>query len=428
MARGTLLLLFVVGCGGSSIDLGDAATNEAGADTYVAPVDASEAAVEAAVEAGPYGVPSTTYPAFTPWMGQLVPNGGPVLTTPVVVTITWDGDANRSTYEAFGDGLGASSYWSAAVGEWGITGATSGTLNHVHLSTTPPTTWADTDVRTFITANLNTVLPANTAQTIYVFYISSSTTFQWQGQNACNSIGGYHDNFMNGSTSVSYAVLPACSSNPGTRTRFASHEIGEASTDPEPSTSPGIRSFDDPYLAFEEWQRGNDENGDACEFFADSIYTETTPFPFEVQKLWSNKMGPLGHSPCQPFYVPYFNMAPLALEDIIVDLSSEGGSSTFKTKGYTCALNSTIKIPVGFYSDAATQPWTVTVAESNPIVNPVTGRLTLSVDSNKTSGVNGEQTFINVTVIAKGPLNAELLTIISTLGTTKHYLPLMIGN
>jgi len=152
------------------------------------------------------------------------------------------------------------------------------------------------------------------------------------------------------------------------------------------------------------------------------------PFAFQVQRLWSNKMGPLGHSPCQPFTTPYFNMAPLMLEDIMVDLSSEGGPANFATKGYTCALNQTIQIPIGFYSDSATGPWTVTVAESNPLVDPVTGRLTLSIDPAKTSGVNGEQTNINVTVIAQGPLNAELLTIISTLGTTTHYLPLLIAN
>jgi hypothetical protein len=33
-----------------------------------------------------------------------------------------------------------------------------------------------------------------------------------------------------------------------------------------------------------------------------------------------------------------------------------------------------------------------------------------------------------VTVNAKGPLNAEMLTVITTLGSTKHYLPLLVGN
>jgi hypothetical protein len=423
----TVAAVCLLGCGGTSLTpIPDAAPEAA---TVVKDAGEEEAAttMDVAVEAGNYGAPSTTYPAYTPWMGQLVPNGGPVLSTPTIITITWDDDTGRSTYEAFGDGIGASSYWSAAVGEWGITGATSGAANHIHVSTTAPSTWGDSDVQTFITQNVGTLLPADTAETVYVFYISPSTAFTFEGQPACNSIGGYHDNFLMSGTSVSYAVLPACGS-PESRTQFASHEIGESSTDPQPETNPGIRGFDNPYLAFELWQRNNDENGDACEFFPDSAFTETTPFAFRVQRLWSNVQGPLGHSPCQPFSNPYFNVAPLNLQTITVDLSSEGGPSNFQTQGYQCALNQTIHIPVGLYSDSAVGPWTVSVAESNPLVDPVTGRLTLSVDPMKTTGVNGEKTYINVTVIQQGPLNAELLTIESTIGSTTHYLPLLISN
>jgi len=425
-------LLFVLGtaCGGTDgVDLdggSDAATTNDG-QTGGDVVQTSDAGsdVTEPVDAGPYGQPSTTYPAFTPWMGQLSKNGGPILTAPVIVTITWDVDTGRSTFEAFGDQIGGSSYWSAAVGEYGV-GATTST--HVHLSTTPPTQWGDTDVRTFIGSNLGGILPAPTSQTIYVVYIAQGTTFVFGNQNACSSIGGYHDSFTAGSNGVvAYAVLPNCASDSKT-TQYASHEIGEAATDPQPSNNLGLYGWDDPYLAFHEWQRGNDENGDACEFFADSNYTEQQPFQFSVQRLWSNKMGPLGHSPCQPYTATYFNVAPLGIGDITVDLSQEGGPTNFKTKGFTCALNATCQIPVGIYSDGQTGPITVTAAESNPLVNPVTGRLSLSIDPKKTSGVNGEITYVNVTVNNKGPLNAEMLTVITQSGTTKHYLPLLVAN
>lgn len=427
-----VLLAVATACGGNGgIDLGgdggdgDAATTlDAQGVDVVQPGDAGSDVTEP-VDAGPYGQPSTTYPAFTPWMGQLAKNGGPILSAPVIVTVTWDVDTGRSTFEAFGDGIGASSYWSAAVGEYGV-GATTST--HVHLSTTPPTQWGDADVRSFIGANLGGILPAPTSQTIYVFYIAQGTTFVFGNQNACNSIGGYHDSFSAGTKGIiAYAVLPNCGSDSKT-TQYASHEIGEAATDPQPSNSLGIYGWDDPYLAFHEWQRGNDENGDACEFFADSVYTEQQPFPYSVQRLWSNKMGPLGHSPCQPYTATYFNVAPLGIGDITVDLSQEGGPANFVTKGFKCALNATCQIPVGIYSDGATGPITVTAAESNPIVNPVTGRLSLSIDPKKTSGVNGEITYVNVTVNNKGPLNAEMLTVITQQGSTKHYLPLLVAN
>jgi hypothetical protein len=375
------------------------------------------------VDFGSYGAPSSTYPAFTPWMGQLSKNGGPILSAPVIVTITWDGDTGRTTFETFGDELGGSSYWSAAVGEYGVGPATSGTTNHVHVSTPPPTQWGDSDVRTFITQNLGTLLPAPTSQTIYVFYIADSTTFVSGGQNACNSIAGYHDSFANAGGVISYAVVPSCSSDANT-TQYASHEIGEAATDPQPSNALGLSGFEDPYLAFHEWQHGNDENGDACVFFLDSVDMEPAPFAFQVQRLWSNKMGLLGHSPCQPYTATYFNVAPLGITDITVDLTQEGGPANFVTKGYPCGAFG-CRIPLGIYSDGPTAPIAVSVVASNPADLTI-----LSIDKNKTSGVNGERTFVNVTVNQnqKGPLKAEMLTIITTLGTTKHYLPLLVGN
>ncbi len=416
-------------CGGSDPNLnldvdGGGGTGD-GATTLPGDAGADEAAP---VEAGPYGAPSDTYPAFTPYMGQLTKNGGAMLTAPVIVTITWDGDGSRSLFEGFGDGIGTSSYWSAAVGEYGVGAATSGPSNHVHVSTAPPAQMSDSDIQNFIKTNVGTLLPAATSQTIYVVYLSKSTTLLFNKQNACQAgIGGYHDSFSNNGSQVAYAVLPRCGSDSGV-TAAASHELGEASTDPHPGAGAGLVGFDDPYLVFDLWQRSNDENGDACEFFKDSYYTEPQPFPYAVQRLWSNKQGPLGHSPCQPYAGAYFNMAPLEMQDIIVDLSQLGASSTFKTKGYAAKLGETIQIPLGFYSDAAAGPWTVTVAESNPLVQPVTGRLTLSIDPNKTSGQNGEKTFLSVTVKQEGPIKAEMLTVISTLGATKHYLPLLISN
>lgn len=70
----------------------------------------------------------------------------------------------------------------------------------------------------------------------------------------------------------------------------------------------------------------------------------------------------------------------------------------------------------------------VTAAESNPLVNPVSGRLNVSIDPMKTIGVNGEKTYLNVTVMMEGPQKVELLTVISTLSSIKHYLPLLISS
>jgi hypothetical protein len=432
MKRAGVLAGFVLsagistGCGGTD---GTITNTDSGVDTG----DMTDTGVmmmpdagmdDAPMEAGPYGQPSTTYPAFMPWMGQLTKNGGPMLTSPIVVTVTWDGDPSRGTFEGLGDGLGMSTYWPAAVGEYGIGAVTSGAPNHAHISTAAPATLNDQGIRAFITANVGAALPSPTSQTVYVIYPSKSTTLYYGNSPACQvGVGGYHSSYNLNNMQVAYAALARCGGDSQT-TAAASHEIGEAATDPHPNS--GLYGFDDPYLAFEEWQRSNVENGDACEFFQDSFYTEAQPFAYTVQKLWSNKQGPLGHSPCQPYTQTYYNVAPLDLQDITVDFGGQGG--IIKTKGYLAKQGDSIKIPIGIYSDAATGPISITVAESNPLVNPVSGRLKLSVDPMKTSGVNGEKTFIDVTVTMEGPQKLEMLTVITTLNGNKHYYPILVAS
>ncbi len=418
--QAALLSVLAFACGGSDPDpiAGDGGSADGSPDVVTA-----DAGTDAAPD-GAYGGPSTTYPAFKPWMGQLSNLGGPILKNPVIVTITWDGDPNRQTYEDFGDAIGASPYFQAAVGEWGVGPATSGPSNHVHVTGAAPAQADDNGAHQFIQSNLGTLLPAWTDQTIYVLYYPKTTTVMVDGKPACTSgIGGYHDSFDANGKATIYAVLPNCTT-PNAVTGASSHEIDEAVTDPLPRAKPAIRSFDDEFLAFELWQRNNDENADSCEFFKDSFYTEVAPLAYTVQRSWSNVQGPLGHSPCQPFATPYWNVAPLALEDLTVAF----GNQSIKAKGYKAKQGDTIHIAVGIYSDAATGPITISAAESNPVVNPVTGRLSVSVDPKKTSGVNGESTYIDVTVNNESQQKLELLTVIATLGGVKHYLPLMISN
>ncbi len=419
-----------VACGGDDSTTITPPDSDGGADVVVnrdgGAADSSDA-TPADFDAA-YGQPSSMYPAFTPWMGQLVDHGGAKLTSAVIVTITWDGDNGRNTFEGFGDGIGASSYWQAAVGEYGIGASVSGPANHAHVSTPPPNQMTDQDIQNFIANNIGKLLPAYTDQTLYMVYLSTSTTLIYGNSSACQAgIGGYHSNFVSNNNDVAYAVLPRCGSD-NSVTTASSHEIGEAATDAHPQSKPAIRQFADQYFAFETWQRNFDENGDACEFFNDSRYTEQQPFQYGVQRLWSNKQGPLGHSPCQPYTGPYFNMAPLDLQDVTVDLSQFMGPSNFKTKGYAAGVGQTINVSLGFYSDQMTSvPWSVSVFESNPVVNQVTGRLSVSVDPAKTSGVNGEKTNVKVTV-KQNPAKLELFTVVSTLNGVKHYLPLIISS
>ena len=65
-------------------------------------------ATEEAGDAGDEGNGDGTYPAFTVDAPQVEKNQGAIIAKPVLVTVSWPGDTNASTWEAFGDAIGAS--------------------------------------------------------------------------------------------------------------------------------------------------------------------------------------------------------------------------------------------------------------------------------------------------------------------------------
>jgi len=391
-------------------------------------------------DAGDAGVGSDggggTYPAFTPDFGQLVNHGEAVLAAPVVVPITWNGDPSQATFDQFVDGIGMTAYWKATTSEYGVGPVTSG--NHVHMSGAGPATMGDSDFKNQVSQNAGAAWPAATDQSIYAFFLPPGTSLQIQGADACaHGIGGYHDQVMVGATLVAYAVVPSCSLGRGITpaqqsTAAMSHELIEAVTDPWPHLAkPGLIGFDADHFSFDWFQSFQSENGDACELYRSSFFSVMEPsFTYWVQRTWSNDSARQGHNPCVPVpSPPYFNVTPLNLTAVNIDTTplGRGGSATTPTKGVHIPLRQSATIDVGFYSDAPTSgPWTLDTMEGGPL-NPVkTPRLTVKID--KSTGSNGDRATATVTVTTVGPLKGELLVFRSTLGTDKHYMPVVISS
>ena len=434
----------LVACGGSTSDGGGGGNPggnnqpDSGSNPPPAGDDAGTTPTADAAPPVDHGSPSKTFPAFKPEVGQLVNNGGDVLKNPVIVTVTWPGDTAAPSFEEFGDKIGATDYWKQNVSEYGVGTASSGAANHVHIATAAPAAMSDQDLDTFVATNAGSPAtshwPAPTNQTIYILYLSPSTSLQFGGQDACaQGVGGYHQSTTVNGAEVAYAIVPRCTrgSTPvvDETTMSASHELGEAATDPHPGAKAGWVGFDDNHLAYEFFQQFQSENGDACEFYKEAFYKEQAPFAFAVQRQWSNASAAAGHHPCVP--VPpgaYFNTTPLELEDITIDLTAVQGPASQKTKGYHVKVGETKTFPIGFFSDADTGgPWSIRAVESNPVFGaPKTSRLKVSVD--KTSGQNGEKAFVTVTVTAAGKTKAELITIVSSNATGTHYMPVLIGS
>jgi hypothetical protein len=424
--------------GDASAPSGDASPG-AQRDSATAPTEAGaggdgSTAPDATSDAGSDGM-ANVYPAFAPDVPQVVNQGGTVLKDPVIVTVTWASDPNASYFEAFGDGLGGTMYWSSIETGYGVGKATSGPTNHVSLETAAPSSMSDGDVVALITANAGVPgsgWPAATPNTMYVVYLPPGTQLLIGGQDLCQSVGGYHESFLLGSQYVAYAAVPQCEGGTGTVTLAASHEIGEGSADPYPSLAPAFVGFDQPHFAWDVFQEFQDEIGDACEFYASSLFMDTEPgFSFTVQRLWSNQSALAGHNPCLPSDTPvYFNTTLIAPESITVDMHQNQGASNYPTKGIHILQGQTRTFPIGLFSDGPTGgPWTIAAHDGNPVVPTTTTGSHLTISLDKTMGQNGDVANVTVTVNSVGPMNSELLTIESRLGVSpRHWLPILIGS
>jgi hypothetical protein len=420
-----LLSSVVVACGSTTIEPAPVATPAA---TDPAPVDPAPAAVPAPLD---HGAPSTTYPAFTPAIGQLARNGGAVLKNPVIVTVTWPDDAQADQLEAFGDAIGAGQYWKDVTSEYAVGAGISGADNHVRLTDAAPASYSDTQLNSFVAASLSKAVspwptPA-TGDPVYILYLPTTTTLTLQGKSACaTGVGGYHDSTVVNGKPVAYAIVPRCGGPFDITTNAASHELAEAATDPYPRTRPAWSGFREQDLAWEFFQQFQSENGDACEFYRDStLAAGESDVPFTVQRQWSNVSAAAGHDPCVPVFkgTTYFNVTPLDLEDVTADLSALGGSDA-TGKGYKVKVGETRQIPLGFYSDGPTAAWTIK-AINGGIASRSSAGVDLELDV--TTGQNGQKAYLTVTVNTAGKTNTELITIVSTRAGQSHYMPILLG-
>lgn len=427
----TLGLGFLVGCGGFLVGCGSEA-NAPEPSTTTPPSDNNQppATDTSATEPPPpdHGAPSNKFPAFTPDVGLLVNNGGDVLESPVIVTVTWNADPNQATFEKFGDAIGGSKYWASVTSEYGVGPGISGEANHVRIADAPPAQMSDQDLQKYVADHAAEAggwpRPA-TGNVVYILYLPTSTALMLSGRSACQQgVGGYHDSVKVAGKNTAYAIVPQCGKLDSV-TNAASHELAEAAVDPYPKAKRAWVGFDDNHLAWEIFQQFQSENGDACEFYRDSHMTDAE-VGFAVQRQWSNASAKAGHDPCVPALAnPYFNVTPLDMtDDVSMDLTQYGVGKV-KSKGYVVPVGETKKIPIGFYSDAPTDKWSIKLAEGGIMGTSQKGKFDMTVDLEQ--GQNGEKAYIEIKTNTAARAGAGIITVVSTLGNTKHYMPILIG-
>ncbi|MGH7297880.1 MAG: hypothetical protein ACRELB_23270, partial [Polyangiaceae bacterium] len=297
-------------------------------------------------DAGPHDASAEEAPETSPPptdAGHALPiipnNGGPVLSSPLLVTITYADDANRAFEEALGAFMPTSSWLSGAGKEYGVG---PGTSAKVELTENAPITIDDSAIQTKILGLISDgtapdpladagAAAGTFSQAAYVFYVPATTNVTVVGSTLCQiSSGGYHyesSATVNGHT-IAYAVVSECAQGlpvqpPQDLAWAASHEFIETCTDPYPLSAPGYVILD----PNEPWSAIGGEVGDLCTY----VFPQASEGGYTLQRVYSDAAVAAGGDPCLPSTVPYFAAAVSPEQFVPV---SAGQSTTFTLTGW----------------------------------------------------------------------------------------------
>ena len=361
----------------------------------------------------------SNYPTSHSPIPPVTYNGGNILDTPKIVTVTFDGDALRDVVEAFDDVITTTPWWTAVASEYCDTRplcigqGTSG--GHVHVTASPATNYDDTSQNTssglkiYIDQQIQSGLfPAPDAETLYVLYFPETTKISLDGSASCDTFGGYHNAMqstppgMTAPVTFAYAVLPRCSGSKSDLTFAASHEVVESATDP--FISPDGQS----YYAFgstsDAWDIvGGGEVGDRCVDYSGQGQDSYQESGYTVQRTWSNKAAAASHDPCVPAPAvtdqPYFNMAP-------------GGGDIL-----TMTVGQTVTAELTAFSDGPLDPFTVEASETSEFLG-LSDVLVLTLD--QTTMQNGQVAHLTVNLQSPPTQGTATFVVTSTSGNISH--------
>jgi hypothetical protein len=384
--------------GSSSGGSSSGGSHDAGND-HTSPADA-------APEAGDYG----PYPAAHYPMPQFKNFGGPVLSAPRIVTVTFVGDANRDTERTFDDAIVQSDWWTAVTDGWNIAKGTGGVYAELPDTVSGKTLDDTNDLQPMIAQWIASgALPPSDANTVYVIFFPSSTSITLQGSASCNAFGGYHNDASllladggvtllpdGGGTDVAYAVIPKCGSGGanGFSTVTVSHELIEAATDPHPSDVLTWYGYQDAW-----WSAGGGEVGDVCEGRG-----SVTSGTYKVARAWVNKAAAESHDGCQPEAPGEVYFATAVPTEVVTGIKDPTGGPDYDSDGYMLVtrgqtktvdavvfsegpLPNDVSLIVGSEPQGATDP-----TQLGPIATGVTASLS------PTTGHNGTHVTLTIQV------------------------------
>ncbi len=361
---------------------------------------------------------------------QVLNSNGPVLASPTVIPVFYQGDPMQAQVETLATQMSTQPWWGQVVTEYGVGPLQVGTS--LMMATAAAKSLSEATVLSTMKANLGAGKSwgAAVSDAVYVFVIPDGTTFtDSSGGVCCNDYDGYHDSQSIGGKEVAYAVVCACANEAGPGVTMAqsfagafSHEVVEAATDPYPNVSP---AYSDPAPEFTAWSVANGgELADMCEYEPD-VNIQPDGFDLPVVRIWSNAAAAAGQDPCvpAPAGVPYFNAMPVTQAAVhIVD----NYGTTVVTQGIKANAGQSVVVPVGLFSTAQmSMPITVQFYDFNNYMGSNT-LLTGKFDTD--TGNNGDTLNLTIHVNKYDPqLGGALFILESTDGTHSHQWTGFVG-
>ncbi len=245
-----------------------------------------------ATDAGSPDAPAGFVTAPHTALPLLSPHHGVLLDHVQLVTITYDGYADRAGVEAFGDAIVASPWYATVGTEYGVGAGTH--VAKVH-ATAPARlqdyTAVETEMQRLLTDHVVPTPPATGSQLFYILYIPPSLPLGPELRDCCY---GYHQMIVDSGTGrrVPFAIIFDDGTGLDTTTTTASHELIEGTTDPYETPDDGW--YVDPPLP-DPWWLLFEENADLCSF--EPMEREGA---FAVQRNWSMVEAAAGRAPCVP--------------------------------------------------------------------------------------------------------------------------------
>jgi hypothetical protein len=298
---------------------------------------------------------------------QVLSGGGPVMTAPKIVPILFPGDPYDTQVRDFLPKLASSSYWKAAVSEYGVGAAT---VLPPYVPTDPPPTSDGTgDWLTGLLASPSSGLPPPDDNTVYAIVFPAG----WDAvDGACVVFGADHFYaYMPSGQGVAYTQNPVCpngylgTTGVGQVTNALSHEIIESVTDPY------VTAYIYNDWAISGWGSAAEggpfaELADVCEFQPDASYVDPQ-IGYLVQRIWSNASEAAGHDPCLP-HLPtrpvYFNTEALLTDGTQIYPNGY-------TRGISIPPGREATIAVRLLADGPMPEWTLAADEEpNPHLSP----------------------------------------------------------